>query len=92
MIERDAEYGASPIYLWTETKSLEPVDKLSTDSDDEDDEVKVEEDDEVKAPEMKEVISTEWKLVNDRAPLWMRDPKEASDEEYEVRNKVSYSL
>lgn len=81
LIERDAEYGASPIYLWTETKTLEPVEKPeATDSDDE---VKVEEEKD-EGPEMKEVTSTEWKLVNDRAPLWMRDPKEVSDEEYEV--------
>lgn len=25
-----------------------------------------------------------WQLVNDQAPLWMRDPKEVSDAEYEV--------
>lgn len=83
LIERDAEYGASPIFLWTETKSLEPVERTVSD-DDNDDEVKVEDDDETKAPEMEEVTKAEWKLVNDRAPLWMREPKEVSDEEYEV--------
>lgn len=82
LIQRDAEYGASPIYLWTETKSYEPVPKSDAEAGDDDD-VKVE-DDEDKAPEMREVVSAEWKLINDRAPLWMRDPKEVSDEEYEV--------
>lgn len=31
-----------------------------------------------------------WELVNDRAPLWMRDPKEVTEEEYEEFYKGTY--
>lgn len=59
--------------------SLEPaVDAVPVVEADED-EIKVE--DEVQA----EVEQPKWDLVNDRPPLWMRDPKEVTEEEYEVR-------
>lgn len=71
LIERDAEYGASPIYLWSSTP---------TDADgDETADAEAEEDTAI-ANHDKQT----WVLVNDRAPLWMRDPKDVSDEEYEV--------
>lgn len=31
-----------------------------------------------------------WKLVNDQAPLWMRDPKDVTDEEYEVSSTIPF--
>ncbi|KAK4050746.1 hypothetical protein OIO90_004968 [Microbotryomycetes sp. JL221] len=77
LVERDAEYGASPIYLWTKQaeKIAEVTDEDRTDDDDAD-----------KTP----VESFHWSLVNDRAPLWMRDPKEISDEEYEDFYKATF--
>lgn len=85
LIERDAEYGASPIYLWTETTTTEVVeDETPAPEADVDGEVKVEDDAEAKEPVTREVKSAEWSLVNDRAPLWMRDPKDVSAEEHEV--------
>lgn len=95
LISRHAEYGASPIYLWTETVTSAPVEpEESAVSDErEDGEVKIDdEDEEVKQPkavEMREVRTSDWQLVNDRAPLWMRDPKDVSKEEYEVSDFCS---
>jgi heat shock protein beta len=42
--------------------------------------------------EEKEVeIGGNWKLVNDQAPLWMRDPKEVTDEEYSAFYEKTFS-
>lgn len=39
---------------------------------------------------MHTVIKKTWELVNNRAPLWMRDPKEVTDLEYEDFYKGMY--
>jgi heat shock protein 90kDa beta len=84
LIQRDAEYGASPIYLWTETTTTEVIETEEKGTEvDEDGEVKIEEEGEKKKePETREVVTAAWLLVNDRAPLWMRDPKEVLESEY----------
>ncbi|GAA6008096.1 hypothetical protein JCM10207_007028 [Rhodosporidiobolus poonsookiae] len=82
LMVKHAEYNAAPIYLYSATTlspTAETPKEESTAKTDDDSEVKVEDDDEAKAePEV-----PTWELVNDRPPLWMRDPKEVSDEEYE---------
>jgi heat shock protein beta len=35
-------------------------------------------------PKMKTVVTDEWVQLNALPPLWMRDPKEATDEDYEL--------
>ncbi|KAL8278223.1 hypothetical protein RQP46_009396 [Phenoliferia psychrophenolica] len=94
LISRHAEYGASPIYLWTEKSVDEPIEvdeeaAPAAESADEDSEVKVEEE-ASKPAAYKTVIKGEWERVNDVAPLWMRDPKDISDEEYEEFYKVTF--
>ncbi|SGY97407.1 BQ5605_C035g11402 [Microbotryum silenes-dioicae] len=85
LISKHAEYGASPIYLWTETTTTYTEEEAEAEpKTDDDSEVKVEDvDDKPKEPKTKEVTTTEWQLINDRAPLWMRDPKEVTKTEYE---------
>lgn len=91
LIERDAEYGASPIYLWTETTASEPIEEAV--AEEEEGEVRVEDEEATPEPKTREVTTTgAWSLVNDRAPLWMRDPKEISDEEYKVRRPRAHHL
>lgn len=87
LISKHAEYGASPIYLWTETTSTyvddEEEEEAKPAADEDDSEVKIEEVNSTpKTPKTKEIKTNEWQLVNDRAPLWMRDPKEVTSDEY----------
>lgn len=35
-----------------------------------------------KEQEFETVVEEKWVRVNDKAPIWMREPKEVSDEEY----------
>lgn len=78
LIQKHAEYNAAPIYLWT-SASLDPSVNAVPVVEAEDDEIKVED-------EATAVEQPKWDLVNDRPPLWMRDSKDVTEEEYEVRN------
>ena len=49
------------------------------DADDEDDE-----EDELKPPTTRPVIVDEWVHLNSQPPIWQRDPKTVTDEEYEA--------
>ncbi|KAK4055068.1 hypothetical protein OIV83_000348 [Microbotryomycetes sp. JL201] len=73
LVERDAEYGASPIYLWTKQS-----DASTSDIDGEVD----------SASALDGLFG--WTLLNDRAPLWMRDPKDITDHEYEEFYKATF--
>ncbi|KAG1770099.1 Hsp90 protein-domain-containing protein [Suillus occidentalis] len=83
-----------PIYIWYETEEEVPeVDEEAvsdkqggklTDADE--DEAMVEEDAEKESasPKMKKVTVGHWEHLNSQPPLWMRDPKTVTDEEYEL--------
>ena len=91
LISKHAEYGASPIFLWTETTTKEALPPAPTPEAEEndDDEVKVE-DAEPVVPVMIDVVRGEWERVNDRAPLWMREPKDVEETEYESFYKATF--
>jgi heat shock protein beta len=88
LITKHAEYNAAPIYLYSST-SLSPSPIAPVETVDEDGEVKVEEESEDLAVEPE---VAKWELINDRAPLWMRDPKQVTKEEYGVRSNLTPSL
>ena len=91
LISKHAEYGASPIFLWTETTTKEALPTPESESEDADDEVKIEDGDgEPVAPVMVDVVRGDWERVNDRAPLWMREPKDVEQEEYESFYKATF--
>ncbi|GAA5882817.1 hypothetical protein JCM16303_002473 [Sporobolomyces ruberrimus] len=71
LIRKHAEYNAAPIYLW-EGDVLEKGEEALKEGE----EVKVED------GEGENAVGG-WHLINDQAPLWMRDPKDVSKEEYE---------
>ncbi|KAJ8297226.1 ATP-dependent permease MDL1, mitochondrial [Rhodotorula toruloides] len=75
LIQKHAEYNAAPIYLWS-SASLDPSVNAVPVVEAEDDEIKVED-------EATAVEQPQWDLVNDRPPLWMRDSKDVTEEEYE---------
>ncbi|GAA5892011.1 hypothetical protein JCM8208_002969 [Rhodotorula glutinis] len=78
LIQKHAEYNAAPIYLWS-SALLDPTAAPAADSaTDNEDEVKVEDVDEAPQP-----VKAEWELINDRPPLWMREPKDVTEAEYE---------
>ncbi|KAK4705512.1 molecular chaperone HtpG, partial [Phenoliferia sp. Uapishka_3] len=88
LIVKHSEYGSSPIFLWTEKTTEEPIESdeeaITTG---EDGEVKIEEE---KPIETRTVVKGEWERINDVAPLWMRDPKDVTDEQYEEFYKLTF--
>lgn len=94
LISKHAEYGASPIFLWTETttkEALPPTPTPESDEKEDEDEVKVEDGDgEPVVPVMIDVTRGDWERVNDRAPLWMREPKDVKEAEYESFYKATF--
>ncbi|GAA5981159.1 hypothetical protein JCM11641_003130 [Rhodosporidiobolus odoratus] len=82
LITKHAEYNAAPIYLYSSLSRSPAPDAPVADEASEKghDEIELEEDEgEVKT----EPVVPSWELINDRPPLWMRDPKEVTDAEYE---------
>ncbi|KAG1779704.1 Hsp90 protein-domain-containing protein [Suillus placidus] len=83
-----------PIYIWYEAEEevpdvdeevlLDEQEGKPTEADE--DEAVVEEDAEKESasPKMKKVIVGHWEHLNSQPPLWMRDPKTVTNEEYEL--------
>jgi hypothetical protein len=77
-----------PIYLQTTTLSTVPKPPLSPPTSPlDEDEAQVEE--ELDEPETEEVEVVSYEQLNKAEPLWMRDPKTISDEEYAEFYKIS---
>jgi len=89
IVKKHSEFINYPIYLWT-TKETEK--EVSDDEEEEknenDDKPKVEEvteeDEKKKEKSKKKVkeVTHEWELLNKNKPLWTRNPKEVTKEEY----------
>lgn len=94
LVEKYSQFINFPIYIWeSKTETVEepieeeetPSDEPSTDEEEETDEDAVVEDEEKEdKPKTKKVEKTtwDWVLVNDAKPLWLRNPKEIDDSEY----------
>ncbi|XP_068646835.1 endoplasmin homolog [Aristolochia californica] len=97
LVKRYSEFINFPIYLWAskEVESEVPADddesneEESTENSSEEEEV--EEEDGEKKPKTKKVKETtyDWEVLNDVKAIWLRNPKEVTDEEY---NKFYHSL
>ncbi|TCD70817.1 hypothetical protein EIP91_001507 [Steccherinum ochraceum] len=96
LISKHSSFSSSfPVYLHTQRLEDVPVDETeetpeaespAPESDD-DDEVVIEEATEPakeEAPKTKTFMVDEWVQMNAQAPLWTRDPKTVTDEEYEA--------
>ncbi|XP_051139311.1 endoplasmin homolog [Andrographis paniculata] len=94
LVKKYSEFINFPIYLWASKEVDEEVpadedessdeeeatDKSSEESEEEDEK----EEDEEKKPKTKTVKKTtyEWELLNDMKAIWLRSPKEVTEEEY----------
>ncbi|XP_057532154.1 endoplasmin homolog [Amaranthus tricolor] len=93
LVKRYSEFINFPIYLWA-TKEVEtevPADDDDESSDEEEttestseEETEEKEDESEKKPKTKTIKETtyEWELLNDVKAIWLRNPKEVTDEEY----------
>ncbi|KAG2550247.1 hypothetical protein PVAP13_9KG236000 [Panicum virgatum] len=97
LVKKYSEFINFPIYLWT-TKEVDvevPADEEESSEEEESTpEAKEDEDteeDEEKKPKTKTIKETtsEWELLNDVKAVWLRSPKEVTDEEY---SKFYHSL
>ncbi|KAL4300564.1 hypothetical protein AHAS_Ahas17G0213500 [Arachis hypogaea] len=91
LVKKYSEFINFPIYLWA-SKEVDvevPADEddesseSSSEEENKDDDAEKSEDDEEK-PKTKTVKETtyEWELLNDVKAIWLRNPKEVSEEEY----------
>ncbi|KAG6419703.1 hypothetical protein SASPL_116213 [Salvia splendens] len=94
LVKKYSEFINFPIHLWATKEVEEEVPAEEDDaSDDEDnaesksseeDEEDAEKDEDEKKPKTKKVKKTtsEWELLNDVKAIWLRSPREVTDEEY----------
>lgn len=85
---------AFPIHIWYEAEEEVPeVDEEAIlseaegkpiDADEDEAMVEEEKENESVSPKMKKVMVGHWEHLNSQPPLWMRDPKTVTDEEYEL--------
>ncbi|CAL5040511.1 unnamed protein product [Urochloa decumbens] len=97
LVKRYSEFINFPIYLWS-TKEVDvevPADEEETSDEEESTPETTEEEEteesEEKKPKTKTIKETtsEWELLNDVKAVWLRSPKEVTDEEY---SKFYHSL
>uniref|UniRef100_A0A2P2LPM4 Endoplasmin homolog n=2 Tax=Rhizophora mucronata TaxID=61149 RepID=A0A2P2LPM4_RHIMU len=93
LVKRYSEFINFPIYLWankevdvevpTDDDESSDEEETSTSKEEEESE-KTEDEDTEEKPKTKKVKETtyEWELLNDVKAIWLRNPKEVTDEEY----------
>ncbi|KAK0575479.1 hypothetical protein LWI29_001273 [Acer saccharum] len=95
LVKKYSEFINFPIYIWAtkevdvevptdEDESSEEEKDTSSSEDEESEKGEDEEEDSEKKPKTKTVKETtsEWELLNDVKAIWLRNPKEVTDEEY----------
>ncbi|KAE8674791.1 Endoplasmin-like protein [Hibiscus syriacus] len=98
LVKKYSEFINFPIYIWASKEvdvevpadeddssdEEENADTSSSEEGDDEDAEKSEDDDAEKKPKTKKVKETtyEWELLNDVKAIWLRSPKEVTDEEY----------
>ena len=86
LVKKHSEYINYPIQIYIEKSIEEEVTDDEDEDDDENDKPKIEEieEDDEKPKKTKKINKTinEWELINKTKPIWIRDSKEVTKEEY----------
>lgn len=84
IVKRHSEFINYPIYLWTTKETEKEVDVDEEEETKDQPKVQEVEDEEKKEKQKKKVkeVTHEWELLNKTKPLWTRNPKEVTKEEY----------
>lgn len=84
LIKKHSEFISYPISLWTTKEEEKEVEEEEEEEKKEEEEAKIEEVEEEKEKTKKteKVKKNEWELVNKNKPIWLRNPKEVTKEEY----------
>ncbi|KAL4081853.1 Hsp90 protein-domain-containing protein [Scleroderma yunnanense] len=96
LIHQHSSFSTSfPIYLWNEVEeevSLEDhtAEVDSNESQDEEEALVEETNPTDSTPKTKKILVQKWEHINSQPPLWMRDPKTVSDEEYELLYQATF--
>merc|ERR1712159_814690 len=89
LVKKHSEFIGYPIELYTEKTKEEEVSDDDDDDEEDDDKPKIEEVDEDEEKEEKKKktktvkkVTHEWEVLNKSKPIWTRDPKDITKEEY----------
>ncbi|XP_030541425.1 endoplasmin homolog isoform X2 [Rhodamnia argentea] len=98
LVKKYSEFISFPIYLWASkevdvevpadedesSEEEESSEKSSSEEEGDEDAEKTDDEDAEKKPKTKKVTETtyEWELLNDVKAIWLRNPKEVTEEEY----------
>lgn len=84
IVKKHSEFIQYPIYLWVSKEVEKEVDEEEEEKEEDKDKAKVEEVDESKEKKKKKVkeVTHEWEQLNKNKPLWTRNPKDVTKEEY----------
>lgn len=84
IVKKHSEFIQYPIYLWVSKEVEKEVEEEEEEKEEDKDKAKVEEVDESKDKKKKKVkeVTHEWEQLNKNKPLWTRNPKDVTKEEY----------
>ncbi|KAF8138301.1 Hsp90 protein-domain-containing protein [Boletus edulis] len=100
LINQHSVFSTSfPIYVWNEVEKEVPIEEeqeeipqSDSETKDDEEEAVVEEEKVVEpvAPKTKKIMVSQWEHMNSQPPLWMRDPKTVTDEEYGLLYQATF--